>query len=210
MNETQELKLPDHILVRKGDRVTVTERSSGERRAISTRGSMQVERSRPRVRFLAALASGVLAVYFSYMFIPRVFSSPVEMVLLPVLVSLPIILDFIFNGKVALVSYIIAFLAFAIYEGVASGQEVSLGMIFLISESAQGSEYLFVPASDMVTAMFMGLLPFLTLRMVGQAMARLRVHIPSSEGEYVMELSHGGLVKELESFLEENGVKVGS
>jgi uncharacterized membrane protein YjgN (DUF898 family) len=201
----EELKLPDHVLVREGDRMTVSERESGKRTLIGLPASVSKVERRSPVRFVAGLATALLAIYFSYMFLPGLFSETMEMALLPLMIAVPFIVGKAWNGKAAVISYLVVFFAFALYQGGLGDGGVRLGVIFFGGGPGEYTGYTVVPASGVLAALSVGILPFLTMKMLGQVLVTYQITISYSGQEYSMELRRQGLVKEVMAFAGARG-----
>lgn len=198
----RELRLPDHVLVKDAKRVTIVERASGDTHSFTMPIKPIVIKTKSHARFLAALACAVLALYFSYMFMPNIFSSNLEIIALPLIIGVPFVFDRITSGKVALAAYLTVFLIFAACQGGLTNKELRLGVIFFGGGPVSYTGYTIVPASDLIVVLFLGVLPYAVLTMVGQVLVSFDIGLSSERGEYSIRIRHAGMVKEILSFLE--------
>ncbi len=196
-----QLKLPDHVITRQDEMATVLERGSGRKTYLSLPARPRVRRINTPARYVAALASGVLACYFSYMLMPWIFGAVWEVLALPLVMGLPFLLNRVVGGKVALATYLASFMAIGAMLGALSPGEISLGLVFYGGGSEWTSKYALVPASYLLASLLFGALPFVSFMMVSQVSLIFEVVLPTASGDLVMKIRHPSMVGELLSFL---------
>jgi hypothetical protein len=205
-----ELKLPDHVLHRKGNRIGILERESGARCDIQLPVEASLRRQTSPRTPIAALATGVFAYYFSMMFTQELFANTVETTALVVLMIIPFLVGPVGRARTAVLAYLAAFLAFAALRGGLMGQ-LRLGVIFFGDGPISPSGYALVPASSLLAALLIGLVPYLVYRMMGQVAVTYRITIPSGNGHCDINLRDRKLVREtLALFRDAEGPTAGA
>jgi hypothetical protein len=200
----RELKLPDHVLLRADGSLMITERDSGRNRSVRIHGRPQVLVRRSSLRFVGAVAGAIFASYFSYMFLPDVFTSTWEMAALPVLMSIPILAGSVSNGRAALIAYLAGFLVFAAVAGGLAGQ-LKVGILFLGGGPLDYQGVAYVPASDLVVVLFLGMIPWATFVVLGQTMVTYAVVFEEGGERETITLRDPGMVREIMDYLGFSG-----
>ena len=160
------------------------------------------------MRWIGAVAAAILASYFSYMFLPDVFTSPWEMVALPLIMAIPVLAGAFSNGKMAVVAYLAGFLVFAAVAGGLAGQ-LRVGLLFLGGGPLDYQGIAYVPASDLVVVLFLGMIPYATFAALGQTMKTYRVLFEEGGQRETITLRDPGMVRELMDYLGFGGDHVG-
>jgi hypothetical protein len=200
LSMNRELKLPDHVLLRADGSLMINERRSGRSKSVVIDQRPTVVTKGSRMRFIGAVAAAVFASYFSYMFLPDVFTSAWEMAALPVMMSVPIMVGAVSKGKVALVSYLAGFLVFAAVAGGLAGQ-LRIGFIFLGGGPLDYQGIAYVPASDLVVVLFLGMVPYATFAVLGQAMRTYEVIFEEGGQRETITLRDPGMVRDVMDYL---------
>jgi len=198
----EELKLPDHIFSRSDGSVTILERESGNQRSLSLPARARIVEKKSMARYLGAIASAVFVIYFASMFVEILFTTTLELAILPVLIAVPFIIDRVGGGRAAIAGYLIAFFAFALLRGGMATGSLRLGLIFFGGSPVDYQGYAIVPASDILTALILGLLPFGFMNIIGQAVAKYGIVFGSAGEEYTIWVRHKELVGEILRFLD--------
>ncbi len=196
----RELKLPDHILLRANGSLMITERDSKKERSVRIDGRPQVLAKGSPMRFVGAVAAAVFASYFSYMFLPDVFTSTCEIAALPPIMSVPILVGAVSNGKLALAAYLAGFLVFAAVAGGLAGQ-LRIGFLFLGGGPLDYQGIAYVPASDLVVVLFLGMIPYATFVALGQTMVTYEVIFEEGGQRETITLRDAGMVREIMNYL---------
>ena len=200
--DLEELKLPDHIFLRRNGTVTIVERGTGDERSFQLPTTARVVKRMSAVRYLGALASAIFAVYFASMFMDVLFTTNLEIVLIPVIIAVPFVFDRFGGGRAAVLAYLGAFIAFALIRGGFAAGSLRLGVIFFGGGPVDYQGYSIVPASDLLTSLILGLLPYVFMKMLGQAILKYRIVIGSGGDEYAVWVRHPTLAGEVLAFLK--------
>jgi hypothetical protein len=197
----KELKLPDHVFLRRNGTVSIVERGSATERSLKLPAPTRVVEKKSAARYLGALASAVFVVYFASLFLDSLFATALEIALLVALIGVPFLIDRLFGGRIAVFAYLGTFIAFALLRGGLATGSLRLGLIFFGGSPVDYQGYAIVPASDLITTLVIGLLPFATAKMLGQVAVRYGIIIGSGGDEYTLWVRHLGLVRETLAFL---------
>lgn len=204
----RELKLPDHVLLRVDGSLMISERRTGRSSSVRIDERPRVLAKGSPMRCIGAVAAAILASYFSYMFLPDVFTSPWELVALPLIMAIPILVGGFSNGKMGLVAYLAGFLVFAALAGGLAGQ-LRVGLLFLGGGPLDYQGIAYVPASDLVVVLFLGMIPYATFAALGQTMKTYKVLFEEGGQRETIILRDPGMVRELMDYLGFGGDPVG-
>jgi len=196
----QELKLPDHVIVKVGSGITVAERRTGQKHNFALPVNPVLRTHKSPVRILAGVASTILVLYLASILAPALLSRGWQGVLLLVLIVVPFIAERVSNGKVAALAYLVSFMIFGSYLGIL-GSGMRLGVIFFGGGPGSATSYAVVPASSLLPVLLLGLLPYVVVAMLGQVLVRFDVVFPSTSGEYRLVVRHQGMASEIIAFV---------
>jgi len=196
----QELKLPEHVIVKGPGGITVVERRSSQKRYFGSPVNPVVTMHRSPVRLVAGLASTVLALYLASMLATGLLSRDWQAVPLLLIMAVPFIVERASNGKAAVVAYLAAFMIFGLYAGIL-GSGMRLGVIFFGGGPGTASSYAVVPASSLLPVLLLGLLPYVAVAILGQVLLRFDIVFPSTSGEYRLVVRHQGMASEIMAFV---------
>jgi len=198
----EELKLPDHVFSRRDGSVTILERESGKQLSLSLPARARIVEKKSMARYLGAAASAVFVIYFASMFVEIMFTTTAELAILPALVAIPFIIDRVGGGRAAVLGYLVAFFSFALLMGGMAAGSLRLGLIFFGGGPADYQGYAIVPASDILTALVLGLLPFSVMKIIGQVVTKYGIIFEPAGEEYTIWVRRKDLVGEILRFLD--------
>lgn len=196
----QELKLPDHVIVKDTGGITVVERRTTQKHYFGFPVNPVLTMHRSPVRFLAGLASTFLALYLASILAPGLLSRGWQGALLLLIIVVPFVVEMASNGKAAVVAYLAAFMIFGSYLGIL-GSGMRLGVIFFGGGPGTASSYAVVPASSLLPVLLLGLLPYVVVVILGQVLLRFDVVFRSASGDYRLVVRHQGMASEVMAFV---------
>ncbi len=205
--ENPELKLPDHIVSRTVGWFEVTERRTGARVLIPRPTQVEVVLRRSKWRFIAAACSLVFVTYLCSLLLEGPGFSLVHIAGLSAMPLLPFVFNMFASGLASILTYVAAYLSFAVLSGLPRMGSVKLGIIFFSGGPSPTTPYSIVPASEIFGCVLLGLLPFVLYRALGQTLLTYLVVLQTDEGQYVMQLRYESLVRETLRFMRSDSLE---
>jgi len=196
----QEVKLPDHVIIKGSAGITFVERRTGQKRYLGFPIDPVLSIRKSPVRLLGGLAATVLALYLASILAPGLLSRDWQAVTLHLIMVVPFIVERASNGRAAVVAYLAAFMIFGSYLGIL-GSDMRLGVIFFGGGPGTATSYAVVPASSLLPVLLLGLLPYVVVAILGQVLLRFDVVFRSASGDYRLVVRHQGMASEVMAFV---------